>query len=218
MYLSQVSPWWAPLGGGHPSVGGTRGAGWRRGPGRPRRRPLAFGGSAASARHSLSGAGTVGSGAAPAPKGHGGLGSCWVCPSPRPCNTCWRLGHPGEPGIPTGTAFLPINPHGVSVRTSKPTAWPWFTGGKTEALRQDGMDFPVGNWCLSLCPLRRHQVTSSGALRTCKRPHGLSLPCAHFPSPAVLPGRLTPQPEGKGRQPGQARADPTSMRLGAEAS
>ena len=87
-----------------------------------------------------------------------------------------------------------------SVRTSKPTAWPWFTGGKTEALRQNRMDLPTGNWCLSLCPLRKHQATSSGGLRTCKRPHGLSLPCAHFPSPAVLPGRVTPQPECKGHQ------------------
>ena len=37
--------------------------------------------------------------------------------SPRPC---YRLSHPGEPGVPARTAFLPINPHGVSVRTQCP--------------------------------------------------------------------------------------------------
>lgn len=37
--------------------------------------------------------------------------------SPRPC---YRLSHPGERGVPARTAFLPINPHGVSVRTQWP--------------------------------------------------------------------------------------------------
>lgn len=89
--------------------------------------------------------------------------------------------------------------------------------GKTEA--ETGWD-GFACWQLVPQPLPPEKASSNifRGLRTCKRPHQLSLPCAHFPSPAVLPGRLTPQPEGKGHQPGQARADPTSMRLGAEAS
>ena len=47
---------------------------------------------------------------------------------------------------------------------------------------------------------------------------GFLYPVPTFPALPSCPGRLTPQPQGKGHLPGQAHADTTGMRMGAEAS
>lgn len=143
----------------------------------------------------------VGSSATSAPKGHGGLGSSWCAlPRPRKIKLRLSLSHPREsPRSPSRAAFVPINPPGVSVRTSERMPHPGLQERKQRSRDRRGWSWH--------CPKKASSSLS----------HGLPLPPPTFSVPQC-PGDWPFQLEGKGHQPGQARAYTTGMSLGAEAS